>query len=207
MDGTVAGQDAALLRVSFAGELGWEIHAAPDAMPVIWDALAEAGAVPFGMYALNSMRIEKKNVHFRLGRIAQRQKRWDDAVTAFNRAIALDPDDVRPYQFLAEVNFAQQTFASAKSNYQKAIELGSKAPWVHIKLGRIAQQENNASEAIEYFQKAIALNDQNPQFHYFLGTAYQAQGDSAQASSSYHKALELNPQLKSAQNAIAGIQN
>lgn len=59
MDGTVVGQAAALIRVSFAGELGWEIHAAPDAMPAIWDALAAAGVVPFGMYALNSMRIEK----------------------------------------------------------------------------------------------------------------------------------------------------
>ncbi|MEN8840818.1 MAG: FAD-dependent oxidoreductase [Octadecabacter sp.] len=59
MDGKVAGQDAALIRVSFAGELGWEIHAAPDAMPAIWDALADAGVTPFGMYALNSMRLEK----------------------------------------------------------------------------------------------------------------------------------------------------
>lgn len=59
MEGTVAGQDCALIRVSFAGELGWEIHAAPEAMPAIWDALAGAGVAPFGMYALNSMRIEK----------------------------------------------------------------------------------------------------------------------------------------------------
>ncbi|SLN35830.1 GcvT family protein [Pseudooctadecabacter jejudonensis] len=59
MKGTVAGQDCALLRVSFAGELGWEIHAAPEAMPAIWDALLAAGVTPFGMYALNSMRIEK----------------------------------------------------------------------------------------------------------------------------------------------------
>ncbi|HCP82711.1 MAG TPA: dimethylglycine dehydrogenase [Octadecabacter sp.] len=59
MDGKVAGQDAAMIRVSFAGELGWEIHAAPEAMPAIWDALANAGVTPFGMYALNSMRLEK----------------------------------------------------------------------------------------------------------------------------------------------------
>ncbi|WP_281980875.1 GcvT family protein [Thalassorhabdomicrobium marinisediminis] len=59
LNGTVAGQEAALIRVSFAGELGWEIHAAPDAMPAIWDALTDAGVTPFGMYALNSMRIEK----------------------------------------------------------------------------------------------------------------------------------------------------
>jgi dimethylglycine dehydrogenase len=59
MNGTVAGQHCALIRVSFAGELGWEIHAAPDAMPAIWDALSESGVTPFGMYALNSMRVEK----------------------------------------------------------------------------------------------------------------------------------------------------
>ncbi|WP_299664278.1 FAD-dependent oxidoreductase [uncultured Ruegeria sp.] len=56
---TVAGQDAFLIRVSFAGELGWEIHAQNDAMPAIYDAVLAAGAKPFGMYALNSLRIEK----------------------------------------------------------------------------------------------------------------------------------------------------
>ena len=59
LDGTLAGQACALLRVSFAGELGWEIHAAPEAMPAIWDALAAAGVKPFGMYALDALRIEK----------------------------------------------------------------------------------------------------------------------------------------------------
>ncbi|WP_299948282.1 FAD-dependent oxidoreductase [uncultured Ruegeria sp.] len=56
---TVAGQEAFLIRVSFAGELGWEIHAQNDAMPAIYDAVLAAGAKPFGMYALNSLRIEK----------------------------------------------------------------------------------------------------------------------------------------------------
>ncbi len=55
----VAGQNAALARVSFAGELGWEIHAANADMPAIYDAVLAAGAKPFGMYALNSLRIEK----------------------------------------------------------------------------------------------------------------------------------------------------
>ena len=59
MDGTVAGHKCALARVSFAGELGWEIHCANDAAPAIWDAITGAGAKPFGMWALNSLRIEK----------------------------------------------------------------------------------------------------------------------------------------------------
>jgi dimethylglycine dehydrogenase len=55
----VAGRDAALLRVSFAGELGWEIHCDRADAPAVWAALRGAGAVPFGMRALNSLRIEK----------------------------------------------------------------------------------------------------------------------------------------------------
>ncbi|MFD0859810.1 GcvT family protein [Roseovarius aquimarinus] len=56
---TVAGRKAFLIRVSFAGELGWEVHAANEDMPDIYRAILDAGAKPFGMYALNSLRIEK----------------------------------------------------------------------------------------------------------------------------------------------------
>ena len=56
---TVAGKPARVVRVSFAGELGWEVHAANTDMPAIYDAIVGAGAKPFGMYALNSLRLEK----------------------------------------------------------------------------------------------------------------------------------------------------
>ena len=56
---SVAGRPATLLRVSFAGELGWEVHCTPADAPAIYDALCAAGAHPFGMFALNSLRIEK----------------------------------------------------------------------------------------------------------------------------------------------------
>ncbi len=56
---SVEGQPVHLIRVSFAGELGWEVHALNEHMPAIYDAIIGAGAKPFGMYALNSLRIEK----------------------------------------------------------------------------------------------------------------------------------------------------
>lgn len=59
----IAGKAVNLIRVSFAGELGWEIHSAFDDMPGIFDALWQAGEPqglkPFGMYALDSLRLEK----------------------------------------------------------------------------------------------------------------------------------------------------
>lgn len=55
----VAGHRCQLLRVSFAGELGWEIHAANADMQTIYEAVLAQGAKPFGMWALNSLRLEK----------------------------------------------------------------------------------------------------------------------------------------------------
>jgi dimethylglycine dehydrogenase len=52
-----------LVRVSFAGELGWEIHSKTEDTPKIFDAVMKAGEPhglkPFGMFALNSLRLEK----------------------------------------------------------------------------------------------------------------------------------------------------
>ncbi len=59
----IAGAEVYLFRVSFAGELGWEIHARLGDVPQVWDAVLAAGTPlglrPFGMFALNSLRIEK----------------------------------------------------------------------------------------------------------------------------------------------------
>ena len=51
------------LRVSYVGELGWELHHPMEGMETLYDALMEAGAahgiVNFGLYAMNAMRMEK----------------------------------------------------------------------------------------------------------------------------------------------------
>ncbi len=59
----VAGVGVLALRVSYVGELGWELHCPMSEAARIYDAVAEAGEphglVPFGSYAMNVMRIEK----------------------------------------------------------------------------------------------------------------------------------------------------
>ncbi len=59
----VAGIRAAALRVSYAGELGWELHVQLAQFGKLYEAVTKAGAQfdlrPFGIYALNAMRLEK----------------------------------------------------------------------------------------------------------------------------------------------------
>lgn len=59
----IAGVDVMALRVSFTGDLGWELHCAREDQDTLYAALIEAGrafgAGPVGSRALMSLRIEK----------------------------------------------------------------------------------------------------------------------------------------------------
>lgn len=62
-DITVADMPVRALRVSYVGELGWELHPAIVDMPALYDAVWRAGQpfgiANYGLYAVNSMRMEK----------------------------------------------------------------------------------------------------------------------------------------------------
>ncbi|MCW3783662.1 GcvT family protein [Defluviimonas salinarum] len=59
----VGGVPAILMRLSFSGELGYEIYVAPQYQMRLWEALEEAGddlgLKPYGARALMSLRLEK----------------------------------------------------------------------------------------------------------------------------------------------------
>lgn len=59
----VDGVPVIALRLSFSGELAWELHAENQRLSQLWDALWDAGQscgiVPFGALALDLMRLEK----------------------------------------------------------------------------------------------------------------------------------------------------
>ena len=60
---TVAGRPVRALRVNYVGELGWELHPPMEYMEELYDTLREAGEAfaiaDFGLYAVNSLRMEK----------------------------------------------------------------------------------------------------------------------------------------------------
>ena len=60
---SIAGRPVRALRVNYVGELGWELHPPMKYLEELYDALQEAGAAlgltDFGLYAVNSLRLEK----------------------------------------------------------------------------------------------------------------------------------------------------
>lgn len=59
----LAGVKLTAMRVNYVGELGWELHLPMEQLPEVYDAIWSAGAphgvADFGLYAVNSLRMEK----------------------------------------------------------------------------------------------------------------------------------------------------
>ena len=60
----LAGAPVRASRISYVGELGWELYVPRAEAGRVFAALREAGAAPVGMHALDSLRIEKAYRHW-----------------------------------------------------------------------------------------------------------------------------------------------
>jgi methylglutamate dehydrogenase subunit C len=57
--GFFRGEELLVLRATFSGELGFEIHCTPDLAIPVWEALIASRLRPYGLEALDILRIEK----------------------------------------------------------------------------------------------------------------------------------------------------
>ena len=60
----MAGVEVLAARLSYVGEMGWEVSCRAASAPALGKALLAAGAAPAGIYAQSSMRIEKRFVAY-----------------------------------------------------------------------------------------------------------------------------------------------
>ncbi len=88
----IAGADVTAMSVSFSGELAWELHVANDDLIEVHAAIEDAGATfdlgRFGLYATESMRIEKGYRHWKADLITE----FDPLESNLGRFLRLDHD-------------------------------------------------------------------------------------------------------------------
>ena len=59
IDGSYSGASLRVMRASFSGELAFELHCEPTIASALWQSLVAAGLAPFGLEALDVLRVEK----------------------------------------------------------------------------------------------------------------------------------------------------
>lgn len=84
--------EAIAMAVSFSGELAWELHIANEQLAYAFDVLQKAGAdfgmKPFGLYATESMRLEKGYRHWKADLITE----FDPMESDLSRFVKMDKD-------------------------------------------------------------------------------------------------------------------
>ncbi len=109
---SVAGVALRALRVNYVGELGWELHPAIDDLEALYDAIWNAGQefdiANFGLYAVNSLRIEKG------------YRGWGAELT--NEVTMLDADMERFIKFDKE-NFVGREATLKQREQERAMQL------------------------------------------------------------------------------------
>ncbi len=148
-------------------------------------------------------------IYHQLGRVAQEQRNFDQAVQYYQKALKSDEDAgdfykaALPYHQLGIVAFEQRNFDQAVAYYQKALQIYEnagdfyKAASDYDHLGRVAFEQRNFDQAVQYYQKALKIYEDAGDFYnaafdyHHLGTVAFEQRNFDQAVSYYQKALKV----------------
>jgi len=124
----------------YAGRLQWQ-----EAMICFQSALEKNHPRPFA-------------VHNHLARTFLTLGRVEEAITASQLSIDLNPQFCRPYYFLGEALLEKGEHAKAALAFQKFNELNTDFSWSHHGLGLALFRQSQFQESIQPFRRAIELN-------------------------------------------------
>ena len=133
------------------------------------------------------------------GRALNFEKRYDDALDAFARAIELQPELTEAWLGKAKVLRRLKRYEEAFLANDKAIELTANQPLEHGKVwherGNILKNIKRYSEAVDSYGKAINLNQNSSDSWKMHGYVLTKLGHYPEALASLEKGIELNPTL------------
>ncbi|MDJ0651292.1 MAG: protein kinase family protein, partial [Xenococcaceae cyanobacterium MO_188.B19] len=118
----------------------------------------------------------------------------DAAITAYNKAIALEENDPWLWSNRGESHLKLAKYDLAIADFEKAIQIDPKKsfiPWNNI--GKLYYRQGNYQQAIEAYKKSIFVKDDYVPAFIGLGNAQKSLGKSSLALQAYNKALRFNP--------------
>ena len=130
-------------------------------------------------------------------------KKYDEAITEFKKAIAVDPDFARAYVVLGSAYDAKGMPAEATAMWKNAVGVDPNDSWAYINLGTMYLNKKLFDEAIAEFKQAVAVDPHFASAYFSLGTAYVYKGMHDEAIAELKKALALDPHLVQTYATIA----
>ncbi len=132
-----------------------------------------------------------------LGRTKYNENRFDEAVSAFQKCLALKPKDVKAEDNLGLSYEGLNQIEEAMAAYRTAIawqaDAAVKDAGPYLDLGSLLVDNDKAGEAIADLKQAVALAPGDFRMHRALGKAYAHLNQPAEARQELEKAVTLAP--------------
>jgi len=92
------------------------------------------------------------------GNMLYDQKKYDEAIAKYQKAIELDPKSAAPYNGWGNVLYDQKKYDEAIAKYQKAIEFDPKSAFAYNNWGNVLRAQGKDDAAAVKFNKAAELS-------------------------------------------------
>ena len=139
------------------------------------------------------------------GIILAGQKKYDDALRDYNKAIELNPDFPKGYSNRGVLLKDLKRYDESLSDYNKAIELLPNYAIPYNNRGVLFKILNRLDEALNDYNRAIALLPNYPDALYNRAVVYKLQNKYDESLRDYNKAIQLRPNSSSMYRSRAGL--
>jgi len=112
---------------------------------------------------------------FRLGEFYREQGRWQEAITAYQQGVALNPTHGFYRLGLAYAYLDAGMVAEAEREFKTVAEVNDRWGWsrqAYWELGRLYNQQGMLDEAIDVYERLLALAPDRAEYRIELGAAY-----------------------------------
>jgi len=134
-------------------------------------------------------------VFFLEGNVYNRASKYDRAIEAFKKGLALKPQQPDIIQLVAFLYNKTNQFEAAAEWYRKSLAIEPDAPKGNERLGQALVQLKRMDEARSAFEQEIQHNPQNPFSRIYLGERYFDVGRLKEAREQAETAAKLDPKL------------
>jgi tetratricopeptide (TPR) repeat protein len=124
--------------------------------------------------------------------IEQRGGTVEEAIEAYEKAIALDPSSAGALVNIGTIYFHQRAWDQAEQYYRQALEADPQYSLAHFNLGNLFDEKNDRSQALLHYMMAIRLNPGYSDAHYNLALLYQGSGQALRAVRHWKAYLKLD---------------
>lgn len=165
-------------------------------------------ALIMAIYAGFLLKVPQANWHFLQGMRYENAKVYELAISEYDLATALDPNQVIYQHHLARSWFKRAlmtdnpaSFEKAKATYEKASEINPYEEITYLELINLLLRQEKNGEAIATFKKLLKVGPTSRdgyKVYYHIDSAFEQAKMTEQARISYEKATELNPGFKPA---------